>query len=51
MQHLHMRRYVACFGQELHKTANRRRCAGTHYVDGTVLLVKAAEVAGLIEPL
>ena len=51
MQHLHMCRYVACFRQELHKTANRRRCTGTHYVDGMVLLVKAAKVAGVIEPL
>ena len=25
-----MRRYVACIEQELHKTANRRCCAGTH---------------------
>ena len=39
-----MRRYVACFGQELHKTANRRRYAGTHYVDGMMLVVKTAEV-------
>ena len=45
MQHLHMRRYVTCFRQELHKTANRRRSAGTHYVDGMMLLVKTAEVA------
>ena len=46
-----MRRYVACCGQELHKTANRRRCAGTPYVDGMMLLAKTAEVAGMIEPL
>ena len=51
MQHLHMRRYVACSGQELDRTANRRRCAGTHYVDGMMLLGKTAEVAGVIEPL
>ena len=48
MQHLHMCQYVACFGQVLHKTANRRRCAGMHYVDGMMLLVKTAEVAGVI---
>ena len=40
-----MRRYVVCFRQELQKTANRRRCAGTHYVDGMMLLVKKAKVA------
>ena len=33
-----MRRYVACFGVELRKAANRRLCAGMHYVDGMMLL-------------
>ena len=35
---------------ESHKTANRRHCTGTHYMDGMILLVKSAEVAGVIEP-
>ena len=38
---------------ELHKLLimlyNCRRCAGTHYVDGMMLLVKTAEVAGGIK--
>ena len=38
---------TTCIGQELHETANRRRCTGTHYVDAMMLLVKTAEVAGL----
>ena len=43
--------YIQYNEQELHKTANRRRCAGTHYVDSLMLLVKKTEVAGVIEPL
>ena len=39
-----MRQYVAC-PEQLDGTANRRRCAGTRYVDGVMLLV-----AGGIEP-
>ena len=41
------------FRAELHKTANRKRFAGTHYVDGMMLLrwLVVAEVAGVIEPL
>ena len=47
-----MRRYVAYFGQKLHTTASRRRCAGRRYVyvDGMMLLAKATEVDGVIEP-
>ena len=39
------------FWAELHKAANRRRGAGTHYVDGMMLLVKAAEVDGVIDKI
>ena len=44
-----MHQYVAC-PEQLHRTANHRRCAGTHYVDGMMLLVRTAEMAGWIEP-
>ena len=30
---------------------NRRCCAGTHYVDGMMLLVKTAEAAGVIRAI
>ena len=41
-----MCRYEACFGQELHKIANRRHCTGMHYVEGMVLLVGSAYMGG-----
>ena len=44
-----MRRYIACFGQNC--TMLLIVGTETHYVDGMMLLVKAAEVAGVIEQL
>ena len=46
-----MRRCVACYGQNCTKLLIVGAAAGTHYVDGMMLLVKAAEVAGVIELL
>ena len=50
MQHLHNAHAPVCsmLWTELHKTAHRRHCTGTHYMDGMMLLVKSAELAGVI---
>ena len=38
-----MRQYLACFGQELHETTDRRHCAGMRYVDSMSCGCRKAE--------